>query len=423
MHREYYVNDMGRQMDILATSVWLRGLEAAAMDVPFPANAYQGDYVRDIAADLRSAHPEFFADALTGLEQVEAEDDPEARLDAWVALARRTLGEENFLVVLNAALRTVLEDIRADLAEFGVQYDLWFSERSLGESGRIREELTRLHEAGLTYEQDGALWFRAMEFGDAKDRVLRRENGLTTYFASDVAYHLDKYERGYDRLINIWGADHHGYVPRVRAAVTALQLDEHRLQVQLVQFANLFRGGEKVSMSTRSGSFVTLRELRDEVGNDAARFYYVMRKSDQHMDFDLDLAVSQSKDNPVYYVQYAHARVSRMLEKHNAEHGKWSQESALDALDQLTEAEEQELLGKLEAWPDTVRKAAEQCAPHALAVFLRELAGIFHLYYNTHRVLVDDAALRSARIGLSLGVQTVLRNGLGILGVSAPERM
>ncbi len=423
VHREYYVNDMGRQMDILATSVWLRGLEAGGLEVPFPGNAYQGGYVREIADALRNGHPALFATAPDSFGDVEAIEDPETRLDAWIALARAHLGADAFLQVLNAALRTVLEDIREDLAGFGVHYDLWFSERSLGERGRIAEELERLDQAGMTYEKDGALWFRATAFGDEKDRVLRRENGQTTYFASDVAYHLDKYQRGFDRLVNIWGADHHGYIPRVRAAVTALQLDAERLQVQLVQFANLFRGGEKVSMSTRSGSFVTLRELRDEVGNDAARFYYVMRKSDQHMDFDLDLAVSQSKDNPVYYVQYAHARVCRMLEK-NAEAGNtFDLDEALAHLDLLTEAQEQELLGRLEAWPDMLQKAAEQFAPHSLAVFLRELASTFHLYYNTHRVLVEDDALRNARICLSLGVRQVIRNGLDILGVSAPERM
>ncbi len=423
VHREYYVNDMGRQMDILALSVWLRAAEQAGHPVQFPDNAYQGEYVRDIAQLAAGESPEQFATAPMIDAIFHEVADPEARLDTLIGQARKQLGADGFNRLLNCALRSVIEDIRADLAEFGVHYDLWFSERSLGESGRIQEEMDRLQAAGLTYEKEGATWFRATQFGDEKDRVLRRENGLTTYFASDVAYHLDKYERGYDRLINIWGADHHGYIPRVRSALQALHLDESRLQVQLVQFANLFRGGQKIQMSTRSGSFVTLRELRAEVGRDAARFYYVMRKADQHMDFDLDLAVSQSKDNPVYYVQYAHARVCRMLEKLAETDAKWDVEQAMEHLDLLTEDQEQEILGRLEAWPDVLSKAADQCAPHTVATYLRELAGQFHLYYNSHRVLVDEQPLRLARVGLSLGVRQVIANGLELLGVSAPERM
>ncbi len=328
VHREYYVNDAGRQMNILAASLWLRYLEHCGEKFRFPSNGYRGEYVRDIAVQLYIEHGGAYVvsarQIFRDLPQDEIRDengnvvtpgDKEAHIDALVERARALLGEPRYRYIFELGLNTILDDIRDDLQQFGVVYDEWYSERALAESGAVNKTLNRLRDAGYVYEQDGAQWFRSSAFGDEKDRVVERENGQTTYFASDIAYHLEKFERGFDWVIDIWGADHHGYVPRVKAALQALGENPDRLDVLLVQFAILYRHGERVPMSTRSGEFVTLRELRQEVGNDAARFFYVMRKSEQHLDFDLDLAKSQSKDNPVYYIQYAHARVSSVLKQ------------------------------------------------------------------------------------------------------------
>jgi arginyl-tRNA synthetase len=433
VHREYYVNDAGRQMDILATSVWLRYLELCGEALDFPSNGYKGDYVWDIAATLHREHGDAYcadADSLReGLppDEITPGDggDKEAHIDALIAAAKRLLGDNRYRYVFELGLNTILDDIRDDLAQFGITYQEWYSERSLTESGAVNRAVERLREAGHLYEQAGALWFRSTAFGDEKDRVVVRENGQTTYFASDIAYHMDKLERGFDRVIDVWGADHHGYVPRVKAALSALGDDPRRLDVLLVQFAVLYRGGEKVQMSTRSGEFVTLRELRKEVGRDAARFFYVMRRCEQHMDFDLDLAKSQSADNPVYYVQYAHARVASVLQQ-AADRGialELTPKSSGDKLSLLTEAHEINLLKTLARWPELVEAAALSEEPHQLTHYLRELANDFHTYYNAHQFLVDDAALRDARIQLILAVRQVLRNGLNLLGVSAPERM
>ncbi len=428
VHREYYVNDAGRQMDILAVSVWLRYLELAGEELAFPANGYQGDYVWDIAATLHREHGDDYrrpaAQVFEGIPaDAPAGGDKEKHIDALIARARELLGDNRYRYVFELALNTILDDIRDDLEKFGVVYDQWFSERTLVESGAVNRALERLRQGGWLYEKEGALWFRSTEFGDEKDRVVERENGQTTYFASDIAYHMDKLERGFDRIIDVWGADHHGYVPRVKAALKALGDDPDKLDVLLVQFAILWRGGEKVPMSTRSGEFVTLRQLRKEVGRDAARFFYVMRKCEQHMDFDLDLAKSQSSDNPVYYVQYAHARVCSVL-RQAAEKGLRVEPSEGDAnLERLVEPHELALLKTLSRYPEVVEAAALGEEPHLLTHYLRELANEFHTYYNAHPFLVEDEGLRDARIKLILAVREVVRNGLGLLGVSAPESM
>jgi len=431
VHREYYVNDAGRQMDILATSVWLRYLELCGEELPFPSNGYKGDYVWDIAASLHREHGDGYrvgADVvLAGLppDQIEGEPDgdKEAHIDALIARAKELLGDNRYRLVFELGLNTILDDIRDDLAEFGVHYQEWYSERSLTESGAVNKAIERLRAAGHVYEQNGALWFKSTDFGDEKDRVVVRDNGQTTYFASDIAYHMDKLERGFARVIDVWGADHHGYVPRVKAALSALGDDPKRLDVLLVQFAVLYRGGEKVQMSTRSGEFVTLRQLRKEVGRDAARFFYVMRRCEQHMDFDLDLAKSQSADNPVYYVQYAHARVASVL-RQAADRGIIVEPTpGTTNLALLSEDHEQALLKTLSRYPEVVEGAALHEEPHQLTNYLRELANDFHTYYNAHQFLVDDAALRDARIKLILATREVLRNGLGLIGVSAPEQM
>ncbi len=426
VHREYYVNDAGRQMDILAASVWIRYLEHCGERVTFPQNGYRGEYVRAIAAALYAkAGNKLRRPAMQVLENLPPdapEGDKERYIDALIERAKTLLGKDAYEAVLQAGLDAILGDIREDLKAFGVSYDEWFSERKLIRSGRVEEALTRLREAGFLYEKDGATWFASSRLGDEKDRVVRAD-GQITYFASDIAYHLDKLERGFAHLIDIWGADHHGYVPRLRAAMQVLGCEPERLEVRLVQFAVLYRGKEKISMSTRAGEFVTLRQLREEVGKDAARFFYCMRKAEQHLDFDLELAVSRSHDNPVYYVQYAHARVCSVF-KQLAERG-WSRDVArgLNNLTRLIEPHEQALLATLARYPEVIERAAKNREPHQLTHYLRELAGEFHTYYNAHPFLVEDADLRDARLNLIDAVRQTIANGLALLDVSAPEAM
>ncbi|MBI3525410.1 MAG: arginine--tRNA ligase [Betaproteobacteria bacterium] len=421
--REYYVNDSGRQMDILGLSTWLRYLALFGENVPFPANAYQGEYVSEMAQQIRAAHGERYVHSAAAvcacvapLESDGANAD--AHLDDLIKAAKDLLGED-WAYIHQHALTEQLADGRADLEEFGVHFDTWFSERSLFDTGMVRKAMERLEKNGHVYLQDGAKWFRSTAFGDEKDRVVQRDNGMYTYFAPDIAYHLNKLERGFDKVIDVWGADHHGYIARMRGALQALGCDAGKLDVVLVQFVSLWRGTEKVSMSTRGGQYVTLRELRGEVGNDACRFFYMLRKADQALDFDLDLAKSQSNDNPVYYVQYAHARVCSVL-------AQWSGNSAALASADLTPlAGERELAlcARLAEFPEVIEAAARDYAPHTVAFYLRELAAEFHSYYNAERILVEDAALRTARLALAAALRQVLRNGFAILGVSAPENM
>jgi len=428
VHREYYVNDNGRQMDILALSVWLRYLELCGEQVKFPGNGYQGEYIYDIARTVRSECGDKWRhtglEVYDGMPLDEGEGGhPETHVDALIKRASELLGHAGYLAFFNAALQHILADIQEDLEEFGVTFDHWFSEVALEESGAIQHALDRLEENGFLYVEDGATWLRASELGDEKDRVLVRENGRTTYFASDVAYLLNKIERGFDHAIYVWGADHHGYIPRMRAAAQALGEDPGRTEFLLVQFAVLFRGGEKVQMSTRSGQFVTLRQLREEVSSDAARYFYVMRSHDQHLDFDLDLAKSRTNENPVYYIQYAHARIcsvfrnlDQMDQRHNAAIGD-------AALDRLTEPHELALMRALSQYPEIIEASARNRAPHMLAHYLHALATEFHAYYNAHQFLVDRENLRNARLNLILATQRVLADGLGLLGISAPEEM
>jgi len=422
VEREYYVNDAGRQMDILAVSVWVRYLQACNIDIALPDNCYKGEYVVVMGQELAAAHSDAYVVAASDIQAVRADLEDEAALDATIALAKQTLGDTGFAVFFERALSSILEDIKQDLSEFGVDYDTWYSERSLFDSGKIDAAISQLKESGDVYEKGGAWWFRTTDYGDEKDRVVIRDNGQPTYFASDIAYHKDKLDRGFDLAINIWGSDHHGYIPRVKASMQALGLDSDKLKVLLVQFAVLYRDGEKLGMSTRSGEFVTLRQLRDDVGSDAARFFYAQRKSEQHMDFDLDLAKSQSNENPMYYVQYAHARICRIF-KTAAERG--IDTSAIQSADfsQLSGDHEQTLLTSLQRFSEIVNAAAANYEPHQITYYLRDLATAFHSYYNTVKFLEAEPQARDAMLALSSAVRQVLKNGLQIIGVGAPEAM
>ena len=424
VHREYYVNDAGRQMDILGASVWLRWLEANGIAAPFPGGGYRGEYIREIAASIDTSGLEIpTADAIIDGLPEDGPDSHDAYVDALVTRCIALHGENGFDRIRQQALESIRDDIEDDLAGFGVIFDKWYSEQSLTKSDAIDKALTVLEERGMLYVKDGATWFRATDFGDEKDRVVIRDNGERTYFASDIAYHYEKRERGFDLLIDILGADHHGYVPRVRAGLEAMGYKGDDLEVELVQFVILYRGGEKMQMSTRSGEFDTLRQLRAEVGNDAARFYYVSRSNDQHLDFDLDVAKSQSNDNPVYYIQYAHARVASVFRQLDEKSLQWDQASGREQLGLLAEPQEKALMTTLSRYPEVVELAANNRAPQHLVHYLRDLANDFHTYYNAHAFIVDDAALRDARLYLTSATRNVIANGLGILGVSAPDKM
>jgi len=426
--REYYVNDAGRQIDILGTSVWLRYLQELGESLPFPSSGYKGDYVREMARDLSARAGEAYRHAAAAVVSHLPPDedqggDKEAHIDALIGRARELLGESGFEAVRQFSLDCQLADIREDLQEFGVTFDRWYSERTLVTSGAIERAVERLRAAGKAYDKDGAVWFRASDFGDEKDRVVVRENGQPTYFASDIAYHMEKFERGFVRVIDLWGSDHHGYEARVKGALAALGENPDDFIAHFMQFVTLYRGGKKMQMSTRSGEFVTLRELRTEVGNDAARYFYVMRRCEQHLDFDLDLATSESNDNPVYYIQMAHARICSVLREAEARGMGFDPAGVQVDAGRLGEQHELDLLRTLARFPELVDSAATDLEPHQIAYYLRELANNLHTYYNDHRFLVEDTDLRSARLALVSATRQVIANGLALLGVSAPEEM
>ncbi len=460
VEREYYVNDAGRQMDILAVSVWIRYLQANGLNIELPQNCYKGDYVSDYGNDLFKTHGDRLCVSLEDYERASLDRDESAAitelnalsddvideqrkalnlsleeftekfekrfleeaLDKRIEFAKSHLGNDGFNLFFKRALNSIMDDIRQDLGEFGVDYDTWFSERSLFDDGKIDNVIDKLKASGDVYEKGGAWWFKSTDYGDEKDRVVIRDNGQPTYFASDIAYHADKLERGFDLAINVWGSDHHGYIPRVKASLQALGLDPEKLKVVLVQFAVLYRGGEKIGMSTRSGEFVTLRELREEVGSDAARFFYAQRKSEQHMDFDLDLAKSQSKDNPMYYVQYAHARICRIF-KTAEERGIDTSSIAGADFSQLNSDQENTLLSLLQRFPELVQTAAANFEPHQITYYLRDLATALQSYYASTKILEADNSQRDAMLALCDATRQTLKNGLGIIGVGAPESM
>ena len=419
VEREYYVNDAGRQMDILGVSVYLRWLEAQGAAVEFPEAGYRGDYIRDIASEIDTegvtVANNLFDDLPNG--------DKETVIDALIERAQDTLGAGGFDAIRQQSLESIRADIEDDLSGFGVTFDRWYSEQSLTTENRTDGALAVLQERGMLYEKDGATWFKATEFGDEKDRVVIRANGNKTYFASDIAYHFDKRERGFDLLIDILGADHHGYVTRVGGGLAAMGYAAEDLEVDLMQFVALYRDGEKIAMSTRGGKFITLRQLRDEVGNDAARFFYVSRGHDQHLDFDLNVAKAESNDNPVYYIQYAHARIASVFRQLDERSLSWNEENGHNSMALLTESQEKALMTTLSRYPEIIELAANNRAPQHLVHFLRDLANDFHSYYNAHAFIVDDDELRDARLVLIAATRTVIANGLTILGVSAPETM
>lgn len=392
--REYYINDAGNQIAKLAQSIEIRYRQALGEDVPMIADGYHGDDIVEFGRELAREH----GDALLKLPD-----------------------EERLAFFRRYGLEKEMAKIKRDLADFGVRFDVWYSETSLYESGKVEAILNELAERGHTYEKDGAVWFRSTAFGDDKDRVLVKSDGTYTYLTPDIAYHDDKFKRGFDKVINIWGADHHGYIPRMKAAMAALGYDPDRLVVLINQIVRLYQNGEEVRMSKRTGKAVTLRELMDEVGVDAMRYFLTARSPDTHLDFDLDLAVSQSNENPVYYVQYAHARICSVF-RQAAEQGIALADPPA-GLHRLTEEKEVDLMKKLAAFPEEIVAAAEALEPHRIVRYVYDLAALFHSYYNAERILTDDAELTQGRLALAKAVQTVLRNGLRLIGVSAPERM
>ena len=421
--REYYVNEAGRQMDILGVSVLLRILEAAGETIRFPDAGYKGEYIKTIGASIGEISGVSAARLFEGLPDDAPAGDKEEFIGALIDRAEALLGVDEFHKLRRESLTSILDDIKDDLAEFGVTFDNWFSEQSLTDDKLIDSALAGLKERRMLYQKDGATWFRATDFGDEKDRVVVRENGKKTYFASDIAYHFGKRERGYDFLIDILGSDHHGYIARVQAGLEAMGYAGDSLEVDLVQFVTLYRGGEKMQMSTRSGEFVTLRQLREEVGNDAARFFYVMRSNDQHLDFDLELAKSRSNDNPVYYIQYAHARVASVFRQLAEKSLDYDRSAGIESFDRLSETHEKVLMSSLSRYPEIIELAANNRAPQHLVHYLRDLANELHSYYNAHMFIVDDDALRNARLALISATRTVIASGLAIIGVSAPDTM
>ena len=422
---EYYVNDAGRQMDILTVSIYLRYLTICGEDLRFPDNGYQGQYINDIAQGIyETSGQKFHLKSDLVFENVCRDGteggDKEVHIDQLIEKAKSILGD-GFKAVFEVGIESILSGIKNDLAEFGVVFEKWFSEQSLIDSGLSESCISKLKDSKNLYEKDGALWFKTTNYGDEKDRVVVRDNGNHTYFASDIAYHLEKLDRGYDKIINVWGADHHGYIPRVKASIEALGHNSDKLEILLVQFANLYRGGSKVQMSTRSGSFVTLEDLRAEVGNDAARFFYILRKSEQHMDFDLDLAKSKSNENPVYYIQYAHARICSVFKQ--ADEKELELDVSQANLSLLTEEIEKDILRELSRFRSVLESSAIQYEPHQLAYYLRDLSNHFHSYYNACKFIVDDKNLTQSRLALINATQQILKNGLSILGVGAPESM
>ena len=396
VQKEYYINDSGRQINTLGRSVYLRCLEKSGQNVDFPDDCYKGDYIFNLADEVLASQGTGFID----------------------------LGEEQGVAhCARYAADSILADIDTDLRNFGVTFDRWFSEQSLYDEGKVHDTIEQLKQEKTIYEKDGAFWFNTTAYGDEKDRVVVRSNGQTTYFASDIAYHREKFQRGFNRVIDVWGADHHGYIPRMKACISASGNNSDDFHVILVQLVALLRDGKPVAMTTRGGVYETLKDVVDEVGSDAARFIFLSRHYESHLDFDLELAKKKSNDNPVYYVQYVHARIASIIRKAEEEKGIKAILKDDDAVALLISPEETALIKALARYPETIETAANNLEPHRITYFLMNLASLFHTYYNKHKVLSDDPLLSAGRLYLILAVQKVIKNGLDLLGVSAPERM
>lgn len=394
---EYYINDAGRQIRLLGASVWSRYKELLGKKCKFPEDGYKGDYIIDLAKEIIK---------IKGKELLEINE------------------EESLIFCTNYAKEKILKDIQDDLKNFRVKHDIWFSEKSLVEKGEVEKTLNFLKEKKLVYEKEGALWFKSSLFGDDKDRVLKKSDGSLTYFASDIAYHFNKYQRGFDVIIDIWGADHHGYVPRMKAAIQALGKQKEQLQVILVQLVNLLRNGQQIAMSTRAGQFITLREVYNEVGVDAARFIFLSRKSDSHLDFDLELVKKKSLENPVYYVQYAHARICSIFRKAEEKRILFDQNQGIKNIFLLNTKNDLSILKHLSKFEENLILCSKQLTPHYLSFYLYELATLFHRYYNEHPILTaTDTNLIQARLILLMAIKYVLYTGLNLLGVNAPKKM
>ena len=420
---EYYVNNAGRQMDILTVSIYLRYLELLGIkNLSFPQNAYQGDYIYHIAKDLCTKYQHKFKHSYDDIYvDIDKKDDAESKMDGFISNIKDAL-KDDYEKIFNISTEKILDTIKKDLATFGISYKHWFLEKDLMRLGLIDKTIERLKYSGFTYKKDGALWFKSSKFGDEKDRVILRKNGQSTYFASDIAYHDEKFSRQvngktYHKIINIFGADHHGYIPRIKAAMKALRHDEKKMQVLLVQFANLYRGKERIAMSTRSGNFITLKSLYTEVGIDATRFFYILRRSEQHLDFDINLAKSKTMNNPVYYIQYAHARICSILKKADNK-----TQNDID-FSLLNSPHEQNLMSELSRYQNILTAAALNYEPHKLANYLQTLAAYMHSYYGAQRMLVNNKNVLNARLALLRSIKQIIKNGLSLLGVRAVESM
>lgn len=392
--KEFYLNDEGNQINILGRSIHLRFNELCGEQIEFPEDHYQGQYIIDLARALTE------------------DENLKFKLEAF-----SSEGKAEFFI--DYGVEKILAIIRTELNDFGVHFDVWYSQKALGISGKVELTLSHLKDNGLIYESEGAVWFKSTQFGDDKDRVVRKSDGSYTYLMPDIAYHEDKFARGYEKLINIWGPDHHGYIPRMKAAVQALGKDSSALSVIIVQLATLFRQGQPAPMSTRKGQYVTLREVLEEVGPDASRFFFLMRKTDSHLDFDLELAKKHTSENPVYYVQYAHARIAGILKGASKDMLDYGQLN----LALLQEQEELDLIKAIFEFSYCLKVCFKQLDPYGLTVYLQSLASVFHKFYDKHKVLSDDVALTRARLFLIQAVRIILANGLNIIGVSSPERM
>jgi len=420
VEKEYYVNDAGRQIDILTASVILRLIEKDIDDY-FPRNAYKGKYIREIGSKISTK-----IDLKYSLESLteNISEDPEEEIDQ-IILNLKSQDNESWLSVKDFSLKEIIASIEGDLKVFNVDFDNWFNESSLGninqDSSEIASSINKLKADGSAYEKNGAIWLNTDVSGDDKHRVLVRDNGKTTYFASDVAYHKNKIERGFDKLINVWGADHHGYIKRIEASFESLGSNKNKLIVKLVQFANLFKDGKKVKMSTRSGEFFTLKDLIEDIGSDAARFYYLSKQADQHLDFDLDLAKSDSKENIFYYIQYAHARIVSLEEKFTASYPGVVRD--IKSIESNSYKECDKLIHEISKYPDVIKKAATSLQPHLIIYYLRDLSQLLHSYYNDNHVLSESEEKMNAIVECLSSVRQVISNGLNILGISPMNKM